>query len=275
MCVFPQMSEKAAGGHIPRHATATIRRRWSDLFALSYSTQRAAHQEIERGVHAVVAPAAPADEATPQELAAEIHALLRRVPRMAHRARFALHEFRSYDLHLEEDFRHWLGRYGADLAAGRAQAVAFIDMEYLEAGLLDRFHVSNVDVEFRVPITVFHRGELSDCANVLEAGARMALEGRSLMDTADRLADESLRRLEACAQVFLQLSRLYAQARWRIQNESFLMEIPARGISLTLNYWELSRGSVATLSTWRRWIDSLLENRSGGLRPDVDQSFAA
>ena len=269
------MSENATAGHIPRHRTATIRRRWSDLFALSYSGQRAAHQEIERGVHAVVAAASPPGVTAPHELAAEIHTLLRRIPRMAHRTRFALHEFRSYGLPLEEDFRRWLGRYGVDLAAGRAQAVAFIDMAYLEAALLDRFHESNVDVDFHVPITVFRRGELSDCANVLEAGARMAIEGRSLLDTANRLADESLRRLEACAQVFLHLSGLYAQARWRIQDESFLMEIPSRGISLTLNYWELSRGSGATLSTWRRWIDSLLEDGSGGLRPHVDQSFAA
>ena len=269
------MSENATAGHIPRHRTATIRRRWSDLFALSYSSQRPAHQEIERGVHAVVAAASSAGCAAPHELAAEIHTLLRRVPRMAHRTRFALHEFRSYGLPLEEDFQHWLGRHGADLAAGRAQAVAFIDMAYLEAALLERFHESNVDVEFRVPITVFHRGELSDCANVLEAGARMALEGRSLIDTTDRLAEESLRRLETCAEVFLHLSGLYAQARWRIQNESFLMEIPSRGISLTLNYWELSRGPGATLTTWRRWIDSLLEDGSSGRGPDVDQSFAA
>jgi len=269
------MAPTHPSAHIPRNTTAAIRRRWLDLLDLSHTQRRVMGCELERGVHAIVAPAGPLRVGVHSTLQGELEAVLRSIPRMAHRVRVPLHEIRRYDLDLEEDFRRWMGRYGADLASGRAQALVFIDLAYLEAALLDRFLDTGVEMRFRVPISRFRRGELTDYENVLEAAARTAFECRSLMDTATELAQATLLHLETCAQAFLRLAGLYAEAHWRIHNDTFLMELPARGISLTLRYSELRNGVGSTLETWQRWIESLLEDTTPARAAGSPQSFAA
>ena len=168
-----------------------------------------------------------------------------------------------------------MGPHGADITSGRIDAVVYVDLAYLEAAVLDRLYGSEVKVDFNIPISMFRRGELTDTENVLDATARMVCEGRSLVDTAAGMAHEILARLGMYAEAFVRLSTLYAGARWRIQNETFLMELPGRGISLTLRYGELRRGAGPTLETWRYWIEGLLEDASSDADKDLPRSFAA
>ncbi len=252
-------SETAPNSIIPRNSGATIRERWLALIAQSRAKRAVAHAELETGVHALFTPANFSARDEPSEFAASLRRALERIPRMTRGVRFSLAKAGSYGIPLVDDFRGWMGQDGADVAAGRADAIVQVDLAYLEAALLDRLHETEVQLEFNVPITRFYRGDLIDCSNVLEAAARMAFEGRSLMEAATRVAEQALQHFGTYAEVFWQLCRLYPHARWRIQASTFVMELPLRGISLSLRYWELNRGTSATIETWRYWIESLLE----------------
>lgn len=195
------------------------------------------------------------------------------LPEMARPLRLSFAQLHRCDPMFAEYGRAWMGPHAAEIASGRAQALVFLDMAYLEAALLDCFFGSEVDVNFNLPIANFRRGELTDYANLLEATARMVAEGWPLVHSARRVAQQVLARLEAYAEAFVRLSSLYASARWRMQDNTFVMEIPARGISLALRYWELRNNASTTFETWKRWIESLLEGDS--LREGTPRSFAA
>jgi hypothetical protein len=222
-----------------------------------------------------VAPACAVQADKHEAFVASLCATRPRIGDAARPVRLVLGKIDDYGLGSAEDFRHWMGRPGTDIASGRADGVVFVDMAYLEAAVLDRFYGSSVGVDFSVPISMFRRGQLTDYVNVMEAAARMVFEGRSLMEAATLLAEDVLTRLETYAQAFMRLSSLYADARWRIQNDTFLMELPARGISLTLRYWELRKSARETLETWKCWIESLLEDASSRPGETLRQTFAA
>lgn len=260
---------------IPRNTTTTIRQRWLELLEHSSESRRIVHGELETGVHAVVAPASAALTVDYNEFVADLRATVGMVPEMAWPLRLSFAKIGQYGLNSPESFRRWMGRHGADVASGRIDAVVCVDLAYLEAALLDRLDGSEVCVDFKMPISMFRRGELTDTENVLEAAARMVFEGRSIFETASRVASDVLGRLETYAQAFARLSAIYGGASWRIQDDTFLMELPPRGITLTLRYWELRRGARATLETWKCWIESLLEDASPRAGEALPGSYAA
>ncbi len=260
---------------IPRNTTTTVRQRWMELLHLSSTSRRVVHGELETGVHAIVAPACPVPSTDHGAFEATLRTAVRGLPEMARPLRLSLAKLGRCVLNSEDHFGVWMGPYGAGVASGRIDAVVYVDLAYLEAAVLDRLDGSEVSVHFNVPISVFRRGELTDTENVLDAAARMVFEGRSLVDAATRMAQDILARLGMYAEAFVRLSNLYTGARWRIQNETFLMELPGRGISLTLRYGELRRGAGVTLETWRYWIESLIEDASSRAGEALPQSYAA
>ena len=252
------MTEPASLGRLPRSTTAEIRERWMGLLELSYATRRVTHAVIETGVHAVVAPARCVEQAKRELLEADLRTAFRQVPEMARPVRLSLEKIALYDLPLQDDFRHWLGPYGAEIAAGATNAAVFVDLAYLEASLLDQFHGSGVLVDFRVPMTLFRRGALVDTANVLAVTAAMVFEGRSFADAAARLAHQTLDRLETYAGAFWKLTRLYSVCGWKIVNDRFVMEVPGGSVLLALHYEELRDDPSRALEDWRLQIESLL-----------------
>jgi hypothetical protein len=258
---------------IPRNSIAVIRQRWLEVMGESSAARRILHKEIETGVHAIVAPGCAMKGLRYGELHAAIRQAQASLPEMARPVRLSFAQLTTAGPVIDGDSPTWMGRHAAEVASGRIQALVFLDMAYLEAALLDCFYGSEVDMHFNVPIATFRRGELTDYANLLEAAARMVVEGWPLIHSATRVAEQVLTRLETYAEAFVQLSSLYSDARWRMQDNTFLMEIPARGISLALRYWELRNDASGTLKTWKRWIESLLEGDS--LRESTPQSFAA
>jgi hypothetical protein len=259
------MPEPVPTVRLPRTPSAQIRERWTSLLDLSYAARRVTHSVIEPGLHAVVAPPLFAKLGL---LEADLRAAFRQVPGMARPVRLSLEKIALYELALEEDFRQWMGPYGADIASGRTQAAVFVDLAYLEASLLDRLYGSDALMDFNVPLTLFRRGNLVDYANVLAAAAAMVFEGRSFTDAADRLARETLERLAIYAGAFWKLTRLYADCRWKIVKDTFLMEAPGGSVLLALHYWELRNYPPRALEDWRLQIESLLE-----AAPEAPQRF--
>jgi hypothetical protein len=246
---------------LPSATGTQVRKRWTELLALSYATRRVTRQEIEPGVHAVVVPPIYGHDRRQSMLDADVRAVMSQVPAMAMGVRLALDRIDEFDLALRRDYRRWLGKHGQDIAEGRARATALVDLAYLEAALLDRLWQAEVLVDFNSPLAFFRRGGLSDYANVMVAVAAMVFEGRSLAETADRLARGVLSRLGLYADTFLKLSKLYTEAVWRIEKDTFVMEVPATGFSLSLQYWALRDGpeeTRRTLEAWRQRIEALL-----------------
>lgn len=258
---------------IRQNSTATIRERWLELMQSSSAAQSVVHREIETGVHVILAPSCVLNGQRYDAPDAPMRRALASLPEMARPLHLSLAQLRRCHLMQEEDCRIWMGRYAADIASSRIQAMVVLDTAYLEAALLDRLFGSEVDMRFNLPIATFRRGELTDYANLLEAAARMVSGGWSLIDTANRVAQEVLTRLETYAEAFVRLSSLYSDARWRIHNNTFLMELPTRGISLALRYWELRNDAKGTLQTWKYWIESLIECDS--LDESTPPSYAA
>ena len=264
--------------HLPSATGTQVRKRWIELLALSYATRRVTTQEIERGVHAVVVPPIYDLDERQSILDSEVCAAMGQVPAMAMGVRLALDRIDEFNLALRRDYRRWLGKYGQDIAAGHARATAFIDLAYLEAALLDRLWQAEVLVDFNSPLAFFRRGGLSDYANVMEAVAAMVFEGRSLADTADRLACEILTRLGLYADTFLKLSKLYTEPVWRIENDTFVREIRGTSLSLALQYWALRDGpeeTRRTLEAWRQRIEGLLLQAVSQRDRGFPQSYAA
>ena len=149
----------------------------------------------------------------------------------------------------------------------------------VEAALLARLWDHAVIVEFGSPLAFFRRGALTDYANVYEAVVAMVADGSSLAETADHLAGQILSRLQLYANVYLQLSSLYVQASWQIDQDNFVVKISDSPFSLVLQYWQLwidSKSSQQTVNEWTHRIESLLDqaklsSQNGGF----PKSFAA
>jgi hypothetical protein len=269
------MTEPATSSRLPRTTTAQIRERWMSLLDLSYASRRVTHSIIETGVHAIVAPVSCVQAAKPGELEADLRAAFRQIPEMARPVRLPLEKIAFYNLPLQEDFRRWMTSYGDDIATGRTNAVVFVDLAYLEASLLDQFSGSEVLVDFRVPIALFRRGALLDSADVLAVAAAMIFEGRSFADAAARLTKQTLDRLEAYAGAFWKLMRLYSVCRWKIVDDTFLMEAPGGSVLLALHYGELRDNPQRAFEDWRLQIESLLPEAASESRPLFPEAAAA
>ena len=106
----------------------------------------------------------------------------------------------------------------------------------------------------------------------------MVAEGRSLADSADRLAAVILARLQLYANAYLQLSSLYTQAAWHIDCDNFVIKVPDSRLSLALQYWELRGDPASTqkvLHGWRSRIEKLLQQAVPGPDDELPKSFAA
>jgi len=254
-----------------------VRQRWLDLLALSYSTRRVTEQEIEPGVYALVVPVTCHKETNRALVDAATRTASDRVPLMARGVRLALDRLGEFALTLRTACCGWMEPWAADVAAGKTQVTAFVDLAYLEAALPPRLHAHGVQMDFGSPLAFFRRGALTDYANVYEAVVEMLAEGRSLADTADRLAPEVLQRLQIYANAYLQLSSIYPQANWRIDQDNFVVRFSDSRISLALQYWEL-RGDPApeqnVLRGWRTRIERLAAQAAAD-PVDFPKSFAA
>lgn len=277
---MPRGPEAKKSGHLPSTSNAQVRERWLEAFDLSYATRRVTYQSIEPGVHVIIVPASCQVDKKRALLEVDVRAAMRQIPELARGVRLGLESIEEFGLSLEPDYRQWMGGYGQDVADGRVRVVAFVDLAYLEAGLLDCLWMAEVLVDFNFPLTFFRRGGLIDYANVLEAAAAMVFEGRGLADTAARLAREALARLQRYAHAFFRLSTFYAECAWRIERDTFVMELamPGKSVSLALPYWELRGGAALaeqTLQAWRERIDTLLREVAPYAWPGVPRSFAA
>jgi len=263
---------------LPDTSTQMVRQRWLDLLDLSYSTRRVTQQEIEPGVHAVVVPAACRKETNQDLVEVEVRVASSHVPGMARGVRLALERLGEFALTLPADYHGWMGAWGKDIAAGKTLATAFVDLAYLEAALLARLWDHGVLVEFGSPLAFFRRGALTDYANIYETVVAMVAEGRSLADTADKLAPEILKRLQLYANAYHQLSSLYSQAAWHIDRDNFVIKVPGSRLSLALQYWELREdhpSAQKALHAWRSRIEKLLQQAVSSPDYEFSKSFAA
>ncbi|MFB3922573.1 MAG: hypothetical protein ACE145_12680 [Terriglobia bacterium] len=268
------MSASNGASHIPSLSSSIIRGRWLDLLDRAYTTGQVTFAEIEPGFDAVIA--APTSPAATLRRQAErnVSAEHLRIPKMARGFRLRFDKLALYGLTLSPDYDQWLGRFRADVASGRTDIVAFVDLAYLEAALIDKIYPSEVLVDFRIPLVSFTRAGLIDSANALETAATMVFEGRSFTDAAARLAGETLSHLETYAATFWRLSRLYAALRWRIERDSFVVEIPGRATPLVFVYSDLRSHESNVLTGWHKQIETILRD-APPLSGSGAKSFAA
>lgn len=264
--------------HLPDTTSQMVRQRWLVLLDLSHSMGRVTQQEIEPGVYAVVVPDSCRQESSAEQIRVDIRVASSRVPGMARGMRLPVEDLGTFATASSADDGGWMGEWGKYIAAGRTQVTAFIDLAFLEAALLARLWDHEVLTEFGSPISFFRRGALSDYANIYEAVEAMISEGRSLADTADRLAPEILHRLQFYANVYLQLSSLYTQAAWQIDRDCFVMKPPGAHLALRLQYWQL-RGDHAAeqkaLQAWYSRIEDFLRQVVSAPVLEVPKSYAA
>jgi hypothetical protein len=263
---------------LPDLSSQVVRQRWLDLLDLSYSMRRVTQQEIEPGVHAVVVPRACRKDTNQDLIEIEVRVASSQVPAMARGVRLALERLGEFALTPPANYQGWMGTPGKDIAAGETQVTVFVDLAYLEAALLARLWDHGVLVDFGSPLSFFRRGALTDYINVYEAIVIMVAEGGSLADTADRLAMETLHRLQLYANAYLKLSSLYSQAAWHIDRDNFVVKIPDSRLSLALQYWELQGDPSAgqkVLHAWRSRIEKLLQQAASSAETEFPRSFAA
>jgi hypothetical protein len=269
----------------PSACCFTIREKWLDLFALAYSSRRATAMELEPGMHAVVSPggglgvyASPLTAEQQAARRADFRLAAHRIPELARGVRVSLDNVDQFGLQLASDFRTWLGRYAHDILSGEASATVFIDLTFLEAALLHELWDAEVLVDFNTPLSFFRRGSLVEYANVLEAVAAGVFEGKGIREVARLLACAVRGRLELYAETFAKLSTLYPQCHWRIESERFIMEVPKRGLRLSVPYWDL-RGTAAevegALAHWKKQIESFLHEALPLAEHAIPKSFAA
>ncbi len=264
--------------HLPDASTQFVRQRWLEVFDSSYSTRRVTWLEIEPGVNAVVVPPTWRQQSQKDLNDAEIRVAEGNVPGMARGLRFELAQVGEFVSTLPENYHGWLGNWGRDIAAGRTQVSVFVDLAYLEAALLARLWDHGVIVDFGSPLAFFRRGSLTDYVNIYEAAIAMVTEGHSLADTADHLAPQILARLQRYANIYLQISSLYVQAAWRIENDNFVITIPDSSASLALQYWQLREEGAAeakVMQQWRRRIEKFLQPEDSTTGKSFPKSFAA
>jgi len=277
MAGSPQANESAQP---PCTSNEQVREQWLEALDLSHATRRVTYHLIEPGVHVVVVPASYLMDKKMALVEADVLAAMCQVPPLARGVRLGLESIEEFGLSLQTDYRRWMGDYGRKVADGRVRVVVFVDLAHLEAGLLDCLQAAGVRLDFNSPLTFFQRGGLIDYANVLEAAAAMVFEGRALADAAARLAQEATARLQLYAQTFFKLSNFYPECAWRIERDTFVMELemPGKSVSLALPYWELRGGTVVahrTLQTWRERIENLLREVAPNAPLWVPRSFAA
>ena len=264
--------------HLPNMTSDAVRRRWTELLDLSYAMRRVSEQEIEPGVHAVIVPASYCPDDRKDLVDAEVQAASGRVPAMARGVRLSLERLGEFALAVPANYREWMGERGQDIATGATRVTAFVDLAYLEAALLARLWDAGVLVEFDSPLAFLRRGALSDYVNIYEAVVEMVFAGRSLADTAGRLAPEIVKRLQLYANTYHQLCSLYPEGAWHIDRDNFVMKVPGTRFSLSLQYWEL-RGDPATvqkvLQDWRNRIEDLLRQALSDAAANLPNSFAA
>ena len=251
------MCASSSSNHIPALSSSVIRERWQGLLDRAYDSGQLTHGEIEPGISAVIAaPSWPI--ARPLEVnERNVPAAVSQVPGRARGFRLRFDRVQHYGLVLEKDYAQWLGRFRSDVLSGRAEIVVYVDLAYLEAALIERLYQSDVLVDFRVPLVFFLRGGLVDSTNILESAALMVFEGRSLLDAAARLARDTLSHLETYAAAFWKLSRLHADLRWRIERDSFVLEVPGKNSKLALHYGDLRAGEGRAFEGWQKQIDAL------------------
>jgi hypothetical protein len=274
--VEPTDSSKAS--RLPDTPSQTVRQRWLELLDLSYSTRRVTQKEIEPGLHVLVVPVTCRRETSQDFLAVEVRVASSQIPAMGRGVRLELERLGEFALTLPGNYHGWMGRWGQDIAAGETQITAFIDLAYLEAALLARLWDHEVLVEFGSPLAFFRRGALTDYANIYEAIVAMIAEGRSLADTASRVASEVLRRLQLYANAYLKLSCLYSQAAWHIDRDNFVARVRNSHLSLVLQYWELQgdQGSEhRVLHDWRNRIERFLQQAASTTSHNFPKSSAA
>jgi len=209
---------------------------------------------------------------------AEVRVASSHVPSMARGVRLALERLGEFALTQASDYQGWMGAWGKDIAAGETQVIAFVDLAYMEAALLARLWDRDVLVYFGSPLAFFRRGALTDYVNIYESVVAMLAEGRSLADTADRLAPQILKRLQLYANVYHQLSSIYSQAAWHIDGDNFVVSDPASRFSLVLQYWELRGDQVSgqiVLHAWRSRIEKLLQQVHSISESEFPKSSAA
>ena len=251
------MCASSPSSHIPALSSSAIRERWQGLLDRAYASGQVTHGEIEPGINAAIAapswPIPGALEVTGRNQRAPFSP----VPGLARGFRLRFDKVQLYGLALERDYAQWLGRFRSDVVSGRTDIIVFVDLAFLEAALIDRLYQSDVLVDFRVPLVFFTRRGVVDSANVLEAAALMVFEGRSLLDAAARLARDTLSHLEAYAAAFWKLSRLHADLHWRIEQNSFVTDVPGKNLKLALHYWDLRAGEGRAFEGWQKQIEAL------------------
>jgi hypothetical protein len=265
-------------GHLPHTPSQTVRQRWLDLLDLSYSNRCVTQQEIEPGVHAIVVPARCRRESNRDLIEVERRVASGRVPAMAHGVRLDMERLGEFALAIPANYHGWMGVAGQDVAAGKTQVTAFVDLAYLEGALLARLWDCGVLVEFGSPLAFFRRGALIDYANVHEAVAMMLAAGRSLADAADLLAAGVRSRLQFYAHTYHRLSSLYAQAAWHIDRDNFVVRVPPSELSISLQYWELRLDAAEAqkvLHGWRQRLEELLQPAATSANRLFPRSYAA
>lgn len=264
--------------HLPDTSTQIVRQRWIELFDSSYTARRVTALEIEPGVNAVIVPALCREDLGKDLIDAEVRVACGNVPGMARGLRFALEQAGEFVTTRPENYDGWMSHWGKDIAAGKTQVSVFVDLAYLEAALLARLWDHGVIVEFGSPMAFFRRGALTDYADINEAAISMVTGGRSLADTADRLAPQILDRLQRYANSYLRLSSLYAQVEWEIDRDNFVVKAPDAGSSLLLQYWQLQEERAAesnVINEWRNRIEKFFQDAVPKIATDIPNSFAA
>lgn len=90
---------------LPDTSSQVVRQHWLELLDLSYANRRVTLQEIEPGVHAVVAPSTCRQEMSAALVEAEVRVAAARVPGMARGVRLALERIDDFALTLRRTMR--------------------------------------------------------------------------------------------------------------------------------------------------------------------------
>lgn len=254
-----------------------IKSRWATLFDKVYRTERASYACVDNGVHAIVVPLVSKRGPVKalEQLEQELRVAMRQIPELARAFKINLTDMLDSQGSKREQIP-WLPEFAQDVRQGKATGEVLVDLAYLEAALLHEFWDTDVEMEFGTPLSFFHRGGLSDYANVLEATTLAVAEGVSLQTAAIRLARDVARDLEVYAQAFLRLSSLYPQCQWSIKSQQFAVKIPRRLSTWNFCYWDLQKEDpFHVVQGWGQVVDRLLQEANLLSTPEPPKSYAA